>query len=232
MEPVIILAGGLGTRLRGVIKDIPKPMAPVNGQPFLHYIFKYLEKYNVTDVILAVGYKYEPLKDFFGNRYGNITIQYSIEEEPLGTGGGIKKAYQLVNSNAFVLNGDTFFDIDLHALKAFYKTTVSDLALALKPLQNFDRYGTVELNTENRITAFIEKKPMAEGLINGGVYYAHKDLFTQLNLPEKFSLEKDLLEKYVGRLKINGCVFNDYFIDIGIPEDLERAQTEFKEKFE
>src|SRR5258706_15318901 len=108
--PAIILAGGLGTRLRGVVSDLPKSMAPVNGKPFLHYIFRYLVKQNISEVVLSVGYKHETIRDFFASEYLGITIQYAIEAEPLGTGGGIKKAFQSVDDFAFVLNGDTFFD--------------------------------------------------------------------------------------------------------------------------
>ena len=227
-EPAIILAGGLGTRLRTVINDLPKPMAPVNGKPFLHYIFQYLVKQNITEAILSVGYRHEVIKDFFGDEYLGIKIEYLVEEEPLGTGGGIKQAFQLVDDSAFVLNGDTFFDVNLSDLKDFYSRSQCDVALALKALKDFDRYGTVTIDSDNRITHFAEKKFLKEGLINGGVYFFSKQLFEKIETPKKFSFEKEVFENYDAQLKFSGKVFDGYFIDIGIPEDYEKAQHDFK----
>ena len=226
--PAIILAGGLGTRLRTVINDLPKPMAPVNDKPFLHYIFQYLKQERIGEVILSVGYKHEVIEDFFGKEYLGIKIQYSVEEEPLGTGGGIKQAFDLITGPAYVLNGDTFFGVNLHGFSDFYFERGSDMVLALKDLQNFDRYGTVQLNAESRITKFEEKKFLTEGLINGGVYFFDKSLFTKVETGQKFSFEKDVLEKYTRELKFTGKTFDGYFIDIGIPEDYNKAQHDFK----
>ena len=139
--PVIILAGGFGTRLSAVVKDLPKPMANINGKPFLHYIFQSLQRQNIENVILSVGYKHEIIQDYFQDNYLGIAIKYAIETEPLGTGGAIKHAFSFVDDDAFVLNGDTFFDVDLSKLR----NDKSDLSIALKPMKNFDRYGTVEL---------------------------------------------------------------------------------------
>ena len=226
--PAIVLAGGLGTRLRSVINDLPKPMAPVNGKPFLHYIFQYLRHEQIREVILSVGYKHEVIEEFFSKEYLGIKIQYSIEEEPLGTGGGIKQAFDLITGPAYVLNGDSFFGVNLHSLSDYYFESGSDMVLALKLLQNFDRYGTVQLNAENRITKFDEKKLVMEGFINGGIYFFDKKLFNQVKTETKFSFEKEILEKYTGELKFTGKAFDGYFIDIGIPEDYNKAQHDFK----
>ena len=232
--PAIILAGGLGTRLRSVISDLPKPMAPVAGQPFLHYIFLYLQKQGITDVVLSVGYKSEVIKEFFGDKYAGINIRYAVENEPLGTGGGIRQAMSLIDSDAYVLNGDTFFDVDLTDLYEFYTMRSSDIALALKRMHHFDRYGTVEIGNQDRVLQFQEKRYKAEGLINGGVYVINKDLFKKAEaiegtiLPHRFSFEKDILEKHILPLHYQGKEFGGYFIDIGIPEDYDRAQTDFK----
>lgn len=226
--PAIILAGGLGTRLRSVIQDLPKPMAPVNGKPFLHYIFQYLKQERISEVVLSVGYKHELIEEFFGKEYLGIKVQYSVEEEPLGTGGGIKQAFDLIKDAAYVLNGDTFFGVNLLALQEFFFDTQSDIALAIKPLENFDRYGTVQMDETSRITKFEEKKFVNKGLINGGVYFFDKQLFDKVEVPEKFSFEKDVLEKYTGDLKFSGEIFNGYFIDIGIPEDYNKARHDFK----
>ena len=226
--PAIVLAGGLGTRLRSVINDLPKPMAPVNGKPFLHYIFQYLKSERITDVILSVGYKNEVIKDFFGEEYLGIKVRYSIEEEPLGTGGGIKQAFDLIEGAAYVLNGDTFFGLPLWALQEYYFETGSDITLAIKPLENFDRYGTVQMDECFRITKFDEKKFVNKGFINGGIYFFDKKLFEKVEVEQKFSFEKDILERYTGELKFTGKVFDGYFIDIGIPEDYNKAQHDFK----
>lgn len=222
--PVIILAGGFGTRLSTVIKDVPKPMAPLNGKPFLHYIFEELKHQKIQEVVLSVGHLKEVIQDFFQENYSGISVKYAIEQEALGTGGGIKHAFSLVEDDAYVLNGDTFFDIELSKLR----NQKSDISIALKPMFNFDRYGTVELNDDERIISFNEKKYCEHGLINGGVYYFKKRLFDKINTSNKFSFEKEVLEKHLHDLKIQGIVFDNYFIDIGIPEDYEKAQQDFK----
>jgi D-glycero-alpha-D-manno-heptose 1-phosphate guanylyltransferase len=234
--PVIILAGGLGTRLRSVVSDMPKPMAPVKGKPFLHYLLTSLARQGIKDVILSVGYQWRVINEYFGSQYLGLSIQYSIESEPLGTGGGIKLAMNQVQSDAFILNGDTMFDIELEALYGFYYSKSALLALALQPMQEIERYGTVALNENSRITKFIEKQPLAHGLINGGVYVASSKLFAAIEgmnnkpLPDKFSFEKEVLESGVAALPYYGLIAQkgSYFIDIGIPSDYERAQQEMK----
>lgn len=235
--PAIILAGGLGTRLRDVVKDLPKPMAPVNGKPFLHYVFAYLKQQGVSRAILSVGYKSEIIMDYFGDNYNGISVMYMEEAEPLGTGGGIYHAATLCDEDAFILNGDTFFDVNLKDLYSFYNQQNADIALSLKPMKNFDRYGTVEVDSDGRITRFAEKQMMQQGLINGGVYLLSKDCFHKIEelrgslLPKKFSFEKEVLEAYVDKLQFSGRAFDNYFIDIGIPEDYTKAQNDFRERF-
>ena len=199
-------------------------MAPINGKPFLHYIFKELQHQKIQQAVLSVGHLKEVIQDYFQDSYLGISIQYAVEHEPLGTGGGIKHAFSLVEDDAFVLNGDTFFDIELSKLK----NADADISIALKPMFNFDRYGTVELNDEQRIISFNEKKHCEHGLINGGIYYFRKSLFEKIATDRKFSFEKDILEKHLHDLNIHGSIFDNYFIDIGIPEDYERAQREMK----
>ena len=218
------MAGGFGTRLSSVVKDVPKPMAPINDKPFLHYIFKELQHQNIQQVVLSVGHLKEVIQDFFFYNYLGISIQYAVENEPLGTGGGIKNAFSLVDDDAFVLNGDTYFDIELLKLK----NEQTDISIALKPMFEFDRYGTVELNNESSIISFNEKKYCAHGLINGGIYYFKKSLFDKIETAKKFSFEKDILEKHLSDLNIQGKVFDNYFIDIGIPEDYEKAKIDFR----
>ncbi len=222
--PVIILAGGFGTRLSTVVKDVPKPMAPINGKPFLHYIFKELQQQQIQKVVLSVGYLKEIIQAYFKEEYLGITIEYAIEEVPLGTGGGIKNALKKIETDAYILNGDTFFDIPLSALK----NTSADITIALKPMFQFDRYGTVEVDTTQRIISFNEKKYCEHGLINGGVYYFKKSLLEKIKTEDKFSFEKAILEKHLLDLQIHGKIFDNYFIDIGIPEDYKKAQEDFR----
>ena len=199
-------------------------MAPINGKPFLHYIFQELQHQKIKNAVLSVGHLKEVIQDFFQDNYSGIDIQYAIETEPLGTGGGIKNAFNFVNDDAFVLNGDTFFDIDLSKIK----NENADISLALRPMFDFDRYGTVELDETQRIISFNEKKHCEHGLINGGVYYFKKSLFDKIETDTKFSFEKDVLEKHLNDLQIQGKIFDNYFIDIGIPEDYEKAKIDFK----
>ena len=224
----ILLAGGLGTRLQSMVSDLPKPMAPVGGKPFLEYIFKYLNKNGVGRVILSVGYKWESINAYFGDRFEGIEIVYSIEDEPLGTGGAIKKAMQRVNNeNVFIINGDTFFDVPLDGLRSVFQKE-DKLMLSLKTMHYFDRYGCVESNENSLVTAFTEKGYRKSGNINGGIYLAAKKIFEDYRLEEKFSFEA-FMEDNFKTLKIRTALFDTYFIDIGIPEDYTRAQSELKE---
>jgi len=226
----IILAGGLGTRLSSVVKDIPKVMAPINERPFLEYLFDYLETYKINRVVLSVGHKFEDIQSQFGNKYNSIHIDYAIEDSPLGTGGGIKKAFEKIQGNrAFVFNGDTMFRINLNDLIDFHSSNKSDFSIVLRELDNVQRYGSVEIDINQRITIFNEKgKKEGIGFINGGIYLTNKQFFNNLNLLEKFSLEKDCLEKLYTYLPFYGLICRQYFIDIGIPEDYLKAQNDFK----
>ena len=226
----IILAGGFGTRLQSVVKEIPKPMASINGKPFLAYLLDYLINQRVQKVALSVGYKYEVIFEYFGDLYNGLKIEYAIEKEPLGTGGGILNALSFCNSeNVLLLNGDSYFGVNIENLYQFHIQNASDISLSLKEMHNVDRYGTVSVN-KHKIIAFNEKQFIEKGLISCGVYLLDKKSIEKLNLPIKFSFEKDLLETYIKKMNINGITFDNYFIDIGIPEDYERAQIELSQK--
>lgn len=230
----IILAGGLGTRLKSVVKDVPKPMANINGKPFLEFVLTYLHQQGVQHAVLAVSYKYELIQKHFNNSYKTISLSYSIENTPLGTGGALKQALNLCDEKeVFVCNGDTLFEINLaKLLQCKHETQESMLCLALKQMQNFDRYGRVELNKTGFITAFKEKEFCKLGLINGGIYLINKNIFDYFTHQQNFNV-KDLfsfehfLQRYFKDLKARACVFDDYFIDIGVPEDYERVKSKF-----
>ena len=231
MKECIILAGGLGTRLKTVVNDIPKCTANVAGKPFLQYTLDYLGQQSIEHVTLSLGYKHEIILDWLAKQKYPFSISYVVEEEPLGTGGGIKLAFDKVSSEqAFVINGDTFFDINLDYIYTFHKEHCADISIALKRMTDFDRYGTVKINSEDRIESFEEKKYQDQGLINAGIYCIEKDLFQTLQLPKKFSFEKDILESKLHSLKIYGILSDGYFIDIGIPSDYDKANIHFKDK--
>lgn len=220
----IVLAGGLGTRLREATGDIPKPMAPIAGRPFLEYCLRYLELQGVTSAVLAVGYRREVIRAFAGERFGGMRISYSAEDSPLGTGGALRKALGACSEeDVVVVNGDTFFAAELPAMFRAHREGGWDILLALKPMEQCGRYGAVELRG-GRVVRFLEKQPPGRGIINGGVYIARRDLFDFADFPEKFSFERDFLERYTGEKRMGGYLCEGAFIDIGIPEDYRRAQ--------
>lgn len=221
----IILAGGFGTRLKHVVSDVPKPMAPVNGDPFLKHVLDYLLNNGVSHIVLAVGYKADIVQNFFGDTYNGINISYSVEDSPLGTGGAIKKALKCCNEkNIFILNGDTMFDVDLKEMQAFHANSGSDLTIAIKSMNNFNRYGTVVLE-EGLVTKFVEKKPTLQGKINGGIYLINNEIMNEID-EMSFSIEKMILESRL--IDIYGFESDGYFIDIGVPEDYYKVQKDFE----
>jgi D-glycero-alpha-D-manno-heptose 1-phosphate guanylyltransferase len=221
----IILAGGRGTRLQSAVPDLPKPMAPIAGAPFLSYLLKYLEQSGIARFVISVGYKREAIMQAFGNDFNGIPIAYAIEGAPLGTGGAIKLALQkCAEDEVFILNGDTYLEADLRELARLRASQNADISIALKEMADFDRYGSVELDSEGGIAAFREKEHTACGCINGGVYYMSRDVFSGFDLPEKFSFE-DFLAQNLGKLKLCGLPSAGNFIDIGVPDDYEAAQT-------
>jgi D-glycero-alpha-D-manno-heptose 1-phosphate guanylyltransferase len=227
IKEAIILAGGLGTRLQGVVVDIPKPMAMVAQKPFLSYLLDYCLSAKIEKIVLAVGYKYEVIQAFYGNQYKGIQLEYAIEHEPLGTGGAIWNAFQHITTDtALLLNGDSVFFVDVQKFYLNHIQNDADISLSLKPMRDFDRYGTVELS-QNRIVNFWEKQPTKQGIINAGVYLINKNIIQKYPQNDKFSFEKDILEKYVRQLTLIGFVDDGYFIDIGIPEDYQKAQEDF-----
>ena len=228
----IVLAGGLGTRLQGVIGAYPKCMAEVNGRPFLAYLFDYLNRQKCTRVILSLGYKHKVIIDWLETQDIDFELDYIIESEPLGTGGGIQAAIEeAAADDVVVVNGDTLFMADLKKLLDFHKTNKAETTLTLKEMRNFDRYGVVHANEAGIITSFEEKQPKDIGMINGGAYVINKERFLARQMPEKFSFEKDYLERFLTEWKFYAYVSEGYFIDIGIPADYTQAQDDFKSLF-
>lgn len=222
----IVLCGGFGTRLREIIKDVPKPMAPVAGRPFLEYLILQLTRWNIRDIVLSIGYKGEIIRSYFGNgRKWGIKITYSEEDRPLGTGGALKKAAQLTDNEQFVvMNGDSFLDVDFMEFFRFHRKKEASATIALAHVENVERYGSVAVNEENEICEFSEKVLSKHGLINGGIYIFNRNIIEIL--PDRnFSLEKVFLPKIIGQ-GLYGIDFNRFFIDIGVPEDYLRICRE------
>ena len=225
----IVLAGGFGTRLQSVVNDVPKSMALVNKRPFLEYLFDYLISYEIQKVILSVGYKHEIIINHFANQYKSITIDYAIENEPLGTGGGIRLAmWKIDGPRALVMNGDTIFKVNYHDLMAFHLKKKSDVTLALFQTNDTVRFGHVKLNNTTRIIGFDEKtKQNQPGMINGGVYIIEKNFLMDSRFRGKFSIEKDCFERFYDSAHFYGYISDGYFHDIGIPDDYQKAQDDF-----
>ncbi|GAB6077187.1 nucleotidyltransferase family protein [Desulfurobacterium crinifex] len=223
----IVLAGGFGTRLKKLVSDVPKPMAPIGGVPFLEYLLNFLLLQGIEKVILAVGYKYECIVKHFGISYKGLLIEYSVEDKPLGTGGGIRKAMALAESeDVVVLNGDTFFNIPFKDFLRFHRSKKAFLTIALKYLSSCQRYGVVDIDRDGKIIGFHEKAAYLEGFVNAGIYILKKEWFLSLSSPEVFSFEKDFLQKKYKKFVFFGKPYDNYFIDIGIPEDYMKAQRE------
>jgi D-glycero-alpha-D-manno-heptose 1-phosphate guanylyltransferase len=220
----IVLAGGLGTRLRSVISDIPKPMATVHGRPFLAFVLDRLVDCGFTDVVFATGYRHEVLHGHFGNGYRGLNIAYSVETEPLGTGGAIRLALDHVGpQNVFVMNGDTYLELDFHAMLATHDNARPVVTVAVCRVPNAARYGTIELHGDIA-QRFIEKGPSGPGWINAGTYILCPCIRRFFPSAKAFSFERDVLARDIATIR--PLVFRSYgqFIDIGTPDDYARAE--------
>ena len=229
MIEAIILAGGFGKRLRPVVKDVPKPMAKINGKPFLEWQMRYWLKKGINRFILAVGYKYQAIESYFGNQFEEAEISYSVEDKPLGTGGGVLLAKKKIKSNGpfLILNGDTYFDVDLKSLVDFHLSRECSFTMSLFRTLEKGRYDMVEITDDGQVLSL--KSQAGTGLANGGVSLASSDAFDGMEetSPGLVSLEKDLLTSIIRKKagKVYGVLSGGDFIDIGIPEDFQRAKN-------
>ena len=218
----IILCGGLGTRLREVVKDVPKPMAPVNDKPFMQMQVDRLLNFGVNKIVFATGYKKEIIKDFFGDNYKGVDLVYSEESEPLLTGGAMKQALQYIDEDdAVVMNGDIWLDVDLNEMFNQHKRTGVWETLAVKPMDNFSRFGNVIIGDDGySVVDFIEKQPTKHGNVNLGVYIVKKNIFDNLDdLGNKFSHETQYLIPNIKNRRHGAFIYDGYYVDIGIPAD-------------
>ncbi len=223
----VVLAGGFGTRLRARVPDLPKPMAPIAGRPFLEYLLDRLARFGGGRVVLATGHLSEAIVAHFGARYRGLDLQYSHEATPLGTGGAIVQALGLLPPEpTLVLNGDTWQDVDLQDFVRWCEANAAPDAMVLRRVPNAGRYGSVRLDAGGRVVAFAEKDAEGPGLVNAGIYRFRRATFEGQGLPAAFSVENDFLRPRVAALDVRGYVTEGRFIDIGIPEDFDRAQVE------
>jgi D-glycero-alpha-D-manno-heptose 1-phosphate guanylyltransferase len=222
----IILAGGLGTRLAARLQGIPKSMAPVAGRPFLDILLARLECAGCTRVLLSVGHLHQAIQSRFGTGFRSMTLDYVVEDEPLGTGGAIRAALaQATEEDVLVLNGDTYLQADYAAMMRFHAAQGAALTIAVTRQPDIARYGGV-LVERSRIVGFEEKGRRGPGWINAGAYILSRHLEWPPSLPARFSFETDFLAPQIARLAPAAFPVDGIFLDIGIPEDLDRAQHE------
>jgi D-glycero-alpha-D-manno-heptose 1-phosphate guanylyltransferase len=228
LTEAIVLAGGLGTRLRSVVADVPKPMASISGRPFLEYLFDYWIGQGVQRFTLSVGYRHEAIIGHFGNAYRGASLRYAIEQAPMGTGGAVLHAIGAFSFEGplLLLNGDTYFDVNLERLSAFAARNAADIAFALFESNDRVRYMGIDLDAQGRILQ-LQGRDRSPHLANGGVYWLRPDVFREHTIrgESQQSLETDIFPALLraGR-KLYGRSFTGTFIDIGMPDDFRRAQ--------
>ena len=228
MSTAIILAGGLGTRLRSVLQDTPKPMAPINGRPFLEYLMEYWIAQGIKEFIISVGYLRDQIMGHFGESFHGCPVRYSVEEVQLGTGGGVLAAMQHLNSGApfLLLNGDTFFEVDLSALQRFHIDRVSDWTFSMFRANESGRYMRMQIDSECHLTDLVPTLGVEGALANGGVYLIDPEVLAAScwTVGDIFSLEADLIPNAFERgVSFFGFESHGRFIDIGVPRDYSRA---------
>lgn len=224
MTDAVILAGGQGRRLRSEVPDLPKPLADVNGRPFLDILLRQLEgAARVRKVVFAVGYLAERIIERYKGAEFAFETGFSTEDEPLGTGGALIKASRLTDSEEIlVMNGDSFVEADIDDLISFHRESGAPFTVVLKEVEDTGRYGRVEVNGECRLVSFGEKRARpGPGLINAGVYVFERELLRD-ETERKVSLEEGLLPEYI-RYGGYGFVVHGKFIDIGVPEAYRAA---------
>jgi D-glycero-alpha-D-manno-heptose 1-phosphate guanylyltransferase len=221
----IVLAGGFGTRLKSVVADVPKPMAPINGRPFLEILLETLVNKGFTRAVLSVGYLADLIVAHFGSNFNGLALEYEIEETPLGTGGAIMRAMKHCRlDHVFVFNGDTFLDLEVSIVEECWIRDKKPIIVA-REVPDSSRYGGLDV-VDGQVVGFFEKGKVGPGLINAGCYVFPSDLFKNSSLPVPFSVENDFLAPTVLVQPVDCFVSRGHFIDIGIPEDYARASIE------
>jgi len=226
----VILAGGLGTRLRNVVTDRPKPLAEINGKPFVVYLLDQLADAGLRQVILCTGYRAEQVVRTLGMNYRQLSLYYSQEKQPLGTAGALRLALPLLTSDIIlVMNGDSFCECDLVAFWEWHTVRQATLSLLLTRVSDVSRYGQVEQDADSVIVRFAEKQSVAagqSGWVNAGVYLMSRSAIAQFAPDQAISLERDIFPSWIGH-GLCGYRGGRRFIDIGLPETLQLAHQFF-----
>ena len=227
---VVILSGGFGLRLREMVGDVPKPMAPIAGRPFLELLLKQLKRHGFSRVILSVGYKAEVIQEHFGNHACGLELVYSIETSPLGTGGALREAAGHIHTQtALVMNGDSYTDVDLSRLIREHEAKKADVTVVVIPENRADA-GSVVLDGSGRVKAFAEKRQVPESrYLSAGIYGVEKSLVATIAQGSKISLEEHLFPQWLAEDKrIEGFVYAGRCLDIGTPERFLKAQRDLE----
>jgi NDP-sugar pyrophosphorylase family protein len=226
---VVILCGGLGMRLQGVIDDRPKPMAEINGRPFLDILIHYVARYGFTRFILCTGYKSNMIRRYYEKNRDKLLVLFSEESEPLGTAGAIKHAESCIKSDIFlVLNGDSLCELDLEDFLKFHIGKRASVSIALTTIKSPRDYGVIELDGDHKVIRFSEKVLVnSNGLVNTGIYFFDRMILKEIPSGEKRSLEYDIFPKILNK-GVYGYVTEEKLLDIGTPEKLEIAKEYFK----
>jgi D-glycero-alpha-D-manno-heptose 1-phosphate guanylyltransferase len=220
----IVLAGGFGTRLRQVVADVPKPMAPIAGRPFLEILLSSLARKGFSRVVISLGFMAQKISDHFGTRFAGMDIAYLVEDTPLGTGGAIRLAFEAcTQGHVFVFNGDTYLDLEIQSLEQHWQANRHPIVVG-RQVPDTSRYGRLVIDG-GRITCFADKGIAGPGLINAGCYVLAAGALARFPLNQPFSIETDYLVPEVTSETVDVFVTEGMFIDIGIPEDYVRAQT-------
>jgi D-glycero-alpha-D-manno-heptose 1-phosphate guanylyltransferase len=220
----IVLAGGFGTRLRQIVRDVPKPMAPVAGRPFLEILLGTLARKGFDRVVLSLGFMAEKISSHFGASFAGMVLDYVVEDQPLGTGGAIRLALEHGTvDHVFIFNGDTFLDLEVEQVERLWQQHRRPIIVG-RSVPDTARYGRLLVNDE-RVMGFAEKGMLGSGLINAGCYVFARDQLHAFEAGLPFSLESDYLVQEVSRSRFDVFVTTGQFIDIGIPEDYQLAQT-------
>lgn len=225
---VAILAGGLGTRLRSVVTDRPKVLAPVAGRPYLSHLIEYLAQYAIREVVLLVGHRADEVRAEMGDRHRGVRLLYSMERTPLGTGGAVRLALPLLRApHVLLLNGDSLCDADLNAFQREQAHRAAEVGMILTRVSDTGRFGRVLLNDDGRVVYFAEKATTGPGWINAGVYLLARHLIAEVPADRPLSLERDLMPSWVAADKVWGFASRGSFLDIGTPESYAEADAFF-----
>lgn len=221
----IVLAGGFGTRLRQLVPDLPKPMAPIAGRPFLEILLTSLARKGFTRIVLSLGFMADKITSHFGDRFAGMDLSYVLESDPLGTGGGVRLAMSAFTADhVFIFNGDTFLDLEADRVEAHWQNHRRPIIVG-REVPDTARYGRL-LTSQGQVAGFAEKGMAGPGLINAGCYVFNRGQLDEFALNQSFSLEADYLAQAVSRMRFDVFPTAGQFIDIGVPEDYSRAQTE------